>query len=323
MAGSYISFLYRNARRRALAGSGVPARILRRGWPARPAWHGGLLEIAREAGLGDVLMVTPLLREAKRRSPAVRTVLYTTKYAALVRGLPFIDEIRPFNDKPDHVPILGYEDAIAPRAPLPQIMADWMGLRLDDAVPECVVDARRLAHFEAEWALLPRPWIVVLRRASRWTPNKDWPDERWAALLARLAEGASVIEIGDLGGGLAEIPSANYTDLRGRTVLEDLPAVLAAADLHIGPVSGPMHIAAAVGVPTVTICGGYEHPRGHAYPRNRILYTQTPCAPCWLTGPCPHQHACLTAISVADVEAAIREMLYASPAQGRDVRVLV
>jgi ADP-heptose:LPS heptosyltransferase len=56
----------------------------------------------------------------------------------------------------------------------------------------------------------------------------------------------------------------NYIDLRGRTSLEELVAVIAAGTfLSFGPVSGAVHIAAAAGIPAVAINGGFERPQKH------------------------------------------------------------
>jgi ADP-heptose:LPS heptosyltransferase len=297
------------AGRGILARSGLPARLLRAGHPWR--WRGTRLVVARDNGLGDVLMATPLLREAKRRRPGLHTVFHTTRFAALVRGLPYIDEVLPFESRPAGAIYLRYEDATPPRVPLPQILADHVGLRLDDWVPDCVVEPARVEKFRADWAMLPRPRVLVLRRASRWAPNKDWPDASWAALLARLGAAATLVEIGAPHAGLSAVATPHFRDLRGRTTLQDLAAAVAAADLYLGPVSGPMHIAAALGTPGVAICGGYEHPRGYAYPASLtdMLHTPVPCAPCWQPTACPHGLACLTAIDPAEVEAAVWRML--------------
>jgi ADP-heptose:LPS heptosyltransferase len=295
--------------RRILARSGVPARVMRLGAQWRWPWRRAELIVARGGGIGDVLMATPLLREAKRRHPALRTILYTNHCAALVRGLPYIDEVRPLEAMPANAIDLTYEDAIPPGVPLPQILADHVGLRLDDIVPDCVVSQDRIAYFRGLWAELPRPHFVVLRRAGYWTRNKDWADTSWVGLLTRLGDTATIIEIGEEDAKLAAVVLPNYIDMRSQIPLHELPAVIAAADLYIGPVSGPMHVAAAVGTRGVIICGGYEHPIGCSYPGHHMLYTPVPCAPCWLRGPCPNQHACLTAISVADVEAAVWEVL--------------
>jgi ADP-heptose:LPS heptosyltransferase len=48
-----------------------------------------------------------------------------------------------------------------------------------------------------------------------------------------------------------------YIDLSNRTSLEELIAVIAAADIFVGPDSGPAHIAAAARTPAVVIYGGY------------------------------------------------------------------
>jgi ADP-heptose:LPS heptosyltransferase len=86
-------------------------------------------------------------------------------------------------------------------------------------------------------------------------------------------------------------------------------AAVAAADVHIGPVSGPVHIAAAVGTPSVVIYGGYEHPVCSSYERNVNLYSAVECSPCFLREPCPYHKKCLTRIAVDEVSAAIETIL--------------
>jgi ADP-heptose:LPS heptosyltransferase len=70
-----------------------------------------------------------------------------------------------------------------------------------------------------------------------------------------------------------------------------------------------VHIAAAYGVPTLSVLGGYELPENTAYPRHTTLYRAVPCSPCWLRTPCPFARKCLRAISVDDVESAAARLL--------------
>lgn len=291
------------------ARSGPLARLIRIGRWWRWPWSARELAVARDSGMGDVLMGTALLRAAKRRDPKLKTIFYTTTFAELVRGLPYIDEVRNIAHSSADAIYLNYEDALPPKAPLPQIMADNARVNLDgDLMPDCVVDPARKASVEADLSGYPTPRIVILRKASQWTPNKEWPDDRWLALLDRLSQSATIIEIGAPTEAAGDLAADHYIDFRGKTSVTDLPAIFAAADLYVGPVSGPMHIAAAVNTPGVAICGGYEHPLGYAYPNIRMLYTATQCAPCWLTEPCPFGKKCLTAISVDEVERAVWEM---------------
>ena len=120
---------------------------------------------------------------------------------------------------------------------------------------------------------------LAARRAGPWTPNKDWPDEYWGDLLDRLTARFSVIEIGAPAQSESLPGNDDYLDLRGKTGLEELVAAIGAADLHIGPVSGPVHIAAAVGISAVVIYGGYEHPVCSGYAGNINLYSPVHWSP--------------------------------------------
>ena len=103
-------------------------------------------------------------------------------------------------------------------------------------------------------------------------------------------------------------PHRNYINLVGRTSLAEFVSAVAAGDIHVGPMSGPVHIAAAARRPSVVIYGGYEHPRCTLYPGNIALYTPVACAPCWLREPCPYDRKCLSAISPISVEEAVRRI---------------
>jgi ADP-heptose:LPS heptosyltransferase len=293
-------------KRKVLARSGLPAWLLRGSWPRRLLRRAESISVSRDAGLGDVLMTTPLLRYVKQLAPDCRTRLYTTTFAPLVRGLSYIDEVLPYELRPPEAHYLTYEEAIPTKCHLAQIFADHFGLRLPDTVPDCVVRLDLVEAYRAAWASWPRPHILVLRRASGWTPNKDWPNTYWDILLGNLTKTCTIIEIGvDPQQSAPQSFEKGYIDLRGRTDAEHLAAAVAAADLYLGPVSGPLHIAAATNTPALLIGGGYEHPSVTRYPTSTMLYTDVACAPCWLNTPCPHNRVCLTSISPAAVEQAI------------------
>jgi ADP-heptose:LPS heptosyltransferase len=253
--------------------------------------------------MGDVLMCTPALRELKLRTPKLHIRFYTN-YSALVRGLPYIDEVLPFDQRPRDTIFMRYEDVTPPPEHIAKVIGGNLGLDIKDIRPDCMVDRIAVKGFQKEWCRLPRPCIVVQRRASRWTPNKDWPPEYWGQLIHNLSRRAGIIEIGEK---ISDHPAPleNYVDLREGTLLEELPALLAAGDIFVGPVSGPAHVAAAVGTPAVVIIGGYEHPRNTRYNGNINLYTGVRCAPCWLREPCPYERKCLKAIHPEIVEAEI------------------
>jgi len=100
----------------------------------------------------------------------------------------------------------------------------------------------------------------------------------------------------------------------GRLPLNGFLAAVAAGDIHVGPDSGPVHVAAAAGKPSVVIYGEYIHPDCVGYPRNINLYTALPCSPCWLLmEPCPYDRMCLRRISPERVEEAIASLARVGP----------
>ena len=303
--------------RQALTRSGPLARRMWHPNPLRTPVYRDRLAVARDAGLGDVLMCTPAFRELKRRNPRLRISFYT-QFGDLVRGLPYIDEVKPFAEKPADATFLEYTSLVPSPVHIARLIGDRLGVKVTDPRPDCVIDPARVASYRESWATLPHPHIAVLRRASRFTPNKDWPTAAWTALGAELCHSGTVSDLGMVDETQAAVPARNHVDLRGDTSLPDLVAVIAAADLYVGPVSGPMHVAAATRTPAVAIVGGFEHPVNTHYDGNVEFYTPVPCAPCWLRDPCPFDLRCLHAISPEDVERAVARVWKARAGQDRE-----
>jgi len=105
-----------------------------------------------------------------------------------------------------------------------------------------------------------RPWIVLGIGASH--PDKDWSDDQWSEFLSRVCGRTSgtVFLIGGKANTTrarkfiarsAGAPTINACDLR----LIEAAALLGHADLFIGPSSGPMNLAAAVGTDAFGLFG--------------------------------------------------------------------
>ena len=97
--------------------------------------------------------------------------------------------------------------------------------------------------------------------------------------------------------------------LSGKTSLETLIGVLAESSLMITNDSGPMHIAAALGVPTVAVFGSTdERVTAPCGLRTRIVKHAVECSPCLLRE-CPIDHRCMNGVTVEDVCRAARELV--------------
>lgn len=151
---------------------------------------------------------------------------------------------------------------------------------------------------------------------ARW-PSKIWPPARFAELIDLLAaEPDSPTTV--LLGGPAERALADAIvaaarrppiDLVGRTDLRALAALLGESQLVICCDSGPMHIAAALGRPTVAIFGPTSPALTGPYSKvARTVNLPLECAPCLKTD-CPlRHHACMRDLDAPRVLAAVRAL---------------
>lgn len=152
---------------------------------------------------------------------------------------------------------------------------------------------------------------------------KLWPRERHAQVADALADGwgARIVLTGsrdELGLAWAVAAAMRYDPvvLAGMTSLGQLAALLATCDLVIGADSGPLHLAVAVGTPTVHLYGPAD-PRlfgpwaPHAPERHRVVMSPRPCAPCHRLDYTPGElpaHPCMAEIKVTQVLDTIAEM---------------
>jgi ADP-heptose:LPS heptosyltransferase len=244
-------------------------------------------------------MCTPAIRRFKELFPTCRVHFYT-RYSELLCGIPYIDEVSSVTSHHAGAVWLKYEcpDGSKPsQKHLATLIGQSIGIDVGDVTPDCRVDVLAVERYKRRWLGRKRPYIVINRRASRWTPNKDWPDMRWDRLVEFLAPESTLIDVGLDQSLKDDLTVENFIDLRGRLALEDLVACIAAADILVSPESGPVHIAAAVGTPAIVILGGYTHPNHTRYSKNIILHTPIGCSPCWLRTPCPIGKECLLAIT--------------------------
>jgi ADP-heptose:LPS heptosyltransferase len=99
----------------------------------------------------------------------------------------------------------------------------------------------------------------------------------------------------------ARAAGSGVRDLVGRTTLRQLLALLARARLAFGPDSGALHLAAAVGTPTVSLWGATSATRSAPFGWERFVVSgRAPCSPCFLTQ-CPIGRVCMRDIAVETV----------------------
>lgn len=135
--------------------------------------------------------------------------------------------------------------------------------------------------------------------------NKQWPAERFQAVVDALRDEIDFVQIGSASDPLL----AHVQDLRGKTTIREAASFLSNARLYVGNAGFLMHAARAVECPSVIIFGGREAPWQSGYPANENLYTALPCSPCWLWNKCDYDRKCMNEISAQDVVRAVQTKL--------------
>ncbi len=151
-------------------------------------------------------------------------------------------------------------------------------------------------------------FLVGFSPGAAFGPAKRWLLDHYADLADRLvgALDADVLIFGSraekpLAETIARMMEHTPTIVSGETTLRQLMALMAQCRLIITNDSGPMHLAAALGLPVVAIFGSTnERATGPVSPRARIVKHPVACSPCGLRE-CPIDFRCMKGVTVEEV----------------------
>jgi len=228
---------------------------------------------------------------------------------------PYLSHVHPGSGRAVHAVAAGL-DLVAglwgPAEPPPSPARDPLAFRLDES------DRAR-----AEVLLAPggqsADWRPVAVHPGSGSAVKRWRAGAWGEVLRALtAPDEPVVLTGGpaeraLTAAVAATAGRPTLDLAGQTDVVGLAALFARCRLVLGPDSGPLHLAVAVGTPTVHLFGPADPARFGPWgppDRHRVVTAGCPCAPCGrLDWPASADHPCVRLIPVADVVAAARGVL--------------
>lgn len=259
-----------------------------------------------DRGIGDDLLCTAVLREMHKRG---RTkVAMMSNWPELFENLPYPAKVIPYDfgalhcieragirvQRPEYARVSRTDPLQYEFYPghIIESMCHSAGVNGSiDIFPHAVV-----TEVEKErWQNCKGAVVVQTSRAnSRFEfQNKDWSPGYWARLPELLNGVGDVVQVG----GADDPPFDGARDLRGKTTLRDVMAVLANARLFIGLEGFLMHLARAVHTKSVIIFGGWIHPSRSGYPENMNLFSALPCSPCGYPSHCEFDRECMRRIT--------------------------
>jgi heptosyltransferase-2 len=158
--------------------------------------------------------------------------------------------------------------------------------------------------------------IIGVSPGAAYGTAKRWLPERFADSANRLASelGAAVAIFGSkderaLCGSVAASITTRVKNFAGETSLAEFIDLAAACRVYLTNDSGAMHIASALGVPTVAIFGATDdQTTGPTGPRAKVVREIVECSPC-LKRECPIDHRCMTRVSAGRVAETALELL--------------
>jgi heptosyltransferase-3 len=189
----------------------------------------------------------------------------------------------------------------------------WLGMRRESA-PPLRYEAQPDAAARMREKLRERPYILI--HPASLMATKRWEPARFAEVGRELASRGFTIVV-TAGPGEESFASQVSRELDGTVIMlglsiPELAELIRGARLYIGNDSGPMHLASAVGTPTVAVWGSSDSRRWQPWGvEHRVVQNPFECNPCpgyrCLVADSP---LCIESVTVAQVNAAVDELLH-------------
>jgi ADP-heptose:LPS heptosyltransferase len=188
----------------------------------------------------------------------------------------------------------------------------WMGIRRETP-PALRYDVHSTEASRMQQKLAGRPYVVI--HPASVMSTKRWAAERFGEVARSVAQrNFRVVVVA--GPGEESCAGHAAKEIKGALIMlglriPELAELIRGARLYIGNDSGPMHLAAAVGTPTIAVWGSSDSRRWHPWSvDHRVVQNPFECNPCpgyrCLVADSP---LCIESVTVAQVNAAVEEML--------------
>ena len=175
--------------------------------------------------------------------------------------------------------------------------------------PLAMIDSAAAAEVARQAAGAP---VALINPGAAW-PNKRWHTDRFGEVAAFLRDVRGLAPFVLWGPGEEELAksvvecSSGAARMAPSTTLADLVALCRSAALMVSGDTGPLHIAAAVGTPSVSIFGPTDPARNGPWdPADAVVSRYDACG-CHYDRRCRQRDWCLSSIGVTEVTAAVQQ----------------
>jgi lipopolysaccharide biosynthesis protein/GT2 family glycosyltransferase/ADP-heptose:LPS heptosyltransferase/tetratricopeptide (TPR) repeat protein len=238
------------------------------------------IQVHRRGALGDVLLVSPILKALRKKYPNDEIVV-TSDYPEIIAGNPFVDDVMKSSSMLpgfDHVFDLQYENL--PDEHIVDAYARAAGLTISDRTPEIYLGQDERAacvQFLESCGLDLEKKFCVMQITSGWH-LRDWPTDRFRDV-------ARALEWDDISSvilGQSPDPAIDFgIDLRGRTSIREAAAIIEKCTLLVTIDSSLMHMGYAFRRPTISLFGCTDpEKRVPDWARSTALYSDVECRGC-------------------------------------------
>jgi len=171
-------------------------------------------------------------------------------------------------------------------------------------------EAAREAGLQRLAALGIQGPVIGISPGAAYGSAKRWLPERFIETAAKLSGPVVVFGAASERALCEEVAGPlEARNLAGETTLREFIEFAAACRLFLTNDSGAMHVASALGVPTVAVFGATDDATtGPAGPLARVVRAHAECSPCLLRD-CPIDHRCMTRVTAEQAAGAARQLL--------------
>ncbi len=192
--------------------------------------------------------------------------------------------------------------------------ADALGLPDDGVRFDLRLRPEEEQKVETLLAGTPCP-VAAFFLGSRW-PSRFWFPQATAEVARALQQeyGMGIVLMGGpnevaFAQQVSEAMGTAVTNLSGKTSLRDLIGIFGRVRFAMGPDSGPMHIAAATGIPVISLWGATSPIRSAPWRSEAfVIRGEAACSPCYVRH-CPIGRACMQRITPERVLSVARQVL--------------